>query len=321
MEGSGYTRPVVRVRGLLGAAAADLHLSVRAGESGLDKEISIPRIQKPGLALAGFMEYIHPGRVQILGQSEITFLDGLEPDHRREICEDLCSRGAACFIITKGLLPPAELVAVADGTGVPLLLTPVVSSDLIEGVSEWLHHELAPGLTLHGVLVDIYGLGVLLLGESGVGKSECALDLVVRGHRLVSDDAVELRRHGHTLNGSGPELGLHHMEVRGLGLISIKDLFGVAAVRRYKDLDLVIRLDRWQAGKEYDRLGLDSPTMNILGVEVPFIEMPVAPGRNLAVLVEVASRNQLLRLKGYVPARDLAERLRKRMAGEDVDEA
>ena len=321
MEGIACERPVVRVRQLLSEEAADLGLSLRAGGSGLDKEIFIPRIQKPGLALAGFMEYIHPGRVQILGQSEITFLEELAASKRRSICTDLCSCGPACFVITKDLAPPPELVAVSDECGVPLLVTAVVSSELIEGISRFLDDQLAPRVRIHGVFMDIYGLGVLLLGDSGVGKSECGLDLVVRGHRLVSDDAVEIKRQGRTLNGTGPEMGLHLMEVRGLGLMNIKDLFGVAAVRRYKGVDLVIRLDRWQEGKEYDRLGLDEKSYNILGVEVPFVEMPVAPGRNLAVLVEVASRNHLLRLKGYVPARELAERLRARLAAGEVDEA
>jgi HPr kinase/phosphorylase len=310
MDGIACERPVVRVRRLLGEEAAELGLTALAGAAGLDREIFLPRIQKPGLALAGFLEYIHPGRVQILGQSEITFLEGLEAAKRQRVLEDLCSRGVACFVITKGLVAPPELVAIADSCSVPLLVTRVVSSDLIEGISRMLEEWLAPRVTVHGVLVDVYGVGVLLLGDSGVGKSECALDLVVRGHRLVSDDSVEITRNGKLLNGSGPELSLYHMEIRGLGLINIKDLFGVAAVRRKKDVDLVIRLDQWQEGKEYDRLGLDERSYGVLGLDVPFLEMPVAPGRNLAVLVEVASRNHLLRRRGYVPARELTERLR-----------
>lgn len=319
MDGQACERPVIRVRELLSESAADLALSLRAGSGGLDKEIYIPRIQKPGLALAGFLEYIHPGRVQILGQSEITFLEGLEPEKRRTVLADLCARGPSCFVISKGLQPPPELVQVSESCAVPLLVTRVVSSELIEGLGRFLEEQLSPRLALHGVFVDVYGLGVLIMGDSGVGKSECALDLVVRGHRLVSDDTVEIKRAGRVLNGFSPPLGLHLMEVRGLGLVNIKDLFGVAAVRRTKDVDLVIRLDPWQEGKEYDRLGLENRTYNILGIDLPYVEIPVAPGRNLAVLVEVASRNQLLRLKGYVPARDLAERLRRKLAGGEVD--
>ena len=163
------------------------------------------------------------------------------------------------------------------------------------------------------MLLDIYGVGVLLLGESGVGKSECALDLIVRGHRLVSDDIVEIKRTGSVLNGSGPELTRYHMEVRGLGIINIKDLFGVAAVRYLKDVDMVVKLDHWQEGKEYERLGLDQRSYELLGISIPFLEMPVAPGRHLSVLVEVAARNHLLKTKGYDPARELANRLEARL--------
>jgi len=321
MDDQACERPVIRIRQLLSEEAANLALCLRAGAKGLDKEIFIPRIQKPGLALAGFMEYIHSGRVQILGQSEINFLEGLDPAKRRATVEDLCTSGASCFVVSRGLTPPPEMIEVSEEFAVPLMVTRVLSSELIEGMIRFLEEQLAPRLTRHGVLLDVYGLGVLILGESGVGKSECALDLVVRGHRLVSDDIVEIRRAGQTLNGCSPEMAVHHMEVRGLGLINIKDMFGVAAVRRRKDLDMIIRLDRWKPGKAYDRLGLDERTYDILGVELPFFEMPVAPGRNLAVLIEVAARNYLLRLKGYVPARDLAERLQARLSAGQTDEA
>jgi HPr kinase/phosphorylase len=321
MEGKACERPVIQVRAFLSEEASDLGLRLQAGHEGLDREIFIPRIQKPGLALAGFMEYIHPGRVQILGQSEITFLDGLEPRKRRNIMADLCRRGVSCFVITKGLAASPELIDLSNETSVPLLVTRVVSSELIEGITQFLEESLAPRISLHGVLLDVYGLGVLLLGESGIGKSECALDLVVRGHKLVSDDLVEIHRHGRTLNGSGAEMSRYHMELRGVGIINIKDLFGVAAVRRRKDVDLVIQLDRWREGKEYDRLGIEEKSYDILGLPLPFVEMPVAPGRNLTVLIEVATRNHLLRLKGYVPARDLAEKLQAKLTPAGPDEA
>jgi HPr kinase/phosphorylase len=321
MDDLACERPAIQVRAFLSEEAAELGLRLRAGAAGLDREIFIPRIQKPGLALAGFLEYIHPGRVQIMGQSEIMFLEGLQPQKRHRVLTDVCSRDVGCFVITRGLTPPPELVELADELGVPLLVTRIVSSDLIEGITLFLEEQLAPRLSLHGVFLDIYGLGVLLLGESGVGKSEAALDLVVRGHRLVSDDTVEIRRQGKVLNGSGADLTRYHMELRGLGLINIKDLFGVSSVRRNKDLDLIISLDRWKEGKEYDRLGLEEKTYELLGVSLPHLEMPVAPGRNLAVLIEVGTRNHLLRLKGYDPARDLADRLQKKLTDGAADES
>ncbi len=305
--------PKIRVRDLMLADAHHLGLEVIAGAAGLERQITVPRIQKPGLSLAGFVEYIHPGRVQILGQSEITFLQGMEPDRRRDILVQVCACDVTCFVLTKNLDPPAELITAVEASGIPLLKTRHVSSQTIDGLTRFLEERLAPRLSIHGVLLDIYGVGVLLLGESGVGKSECALDLIVRGHRLVSDDIVEIKRTGSVLNGSGPELTRYHMEVRGLGIINIKDLFGVAAVRYLKDVDMVVKLDPWQEGKEYERLGLDQRSYELLGISIPFLEMPVAPGRHLSVLVEVAARNHLLKTKGYDPARELANRLEARL--------
>jgi HPr kinase/phosphorylase len=194
-----------------------------------------------------------------------------------------------------------------------LLRTDLPTSPTVEYLTRYLEDKLAPRLVLHGVLMDIYGLGVLLLGESGVGKSECALDLVVRGHRLISDDVVEIRRRKEVLIGTGPELTRYHMELRGVGIINVKDLFGVAAVRMNKFVEYVIRLDPWKAEKRYDRLGLDEQSHEILGLELPYVEMPVGPGRNLSVLIEVAARNHLLKLKGYHPARELARMLGNRL--------
>jgi len=305
--------PKIRVRDLMLADALHLGFEVIAGAAGLEREITVPRIQKPGLSLAGFVEYIHPGRVQILGQSEITFLEGMTPRRRKEILDEVCACGVTCFVITKNLDPPHELITAVESSGIPLLKTREVSSSTIDGLTRFLEERLAPRLSIHGVLLDIYGVGVLLLGDSGVGKSECALDLIVRGHRLVSDDIVEIKRKGNVLNGSGPELTRYHMEVRGLGIINIKDLFGVAAVRYLKDVDMVVKLDPWQEGKEYERLGLDQRTYEVLGISIPFLEMPVAPGRHLSVLVEVAARNHLLKTKGYDPARELATRLEARL--------
>lgn len=315
--------PTMAVRELLTDADAEpLGLTVRAGEHGLDNLVTRPRIQKPGLALAGFLEYIHSGRIQILGKSEMSFFQERPPAERARIMAQLCRQGASCFVVTGGVAVPDELIEVANRQDVPLLTTDLPTPATIDGLTRFLEDRLAPRIVMHGVLIDIYGLGVLLLGDSGVGKSESALDLIARGHRLVSDDVVEIKRLGDILVGTGPELTRYHMELRGLGIVNVKDLFGVAAVRLTKYVEYVIRLDPWKEGKSYDRLGLDDQSHEILGLELPYVEIPVGPGSNLSVLIEVAARNHLLKLKGYHPAKQLArrlgERLRPERAGDDV---
>ena len=294
--------------------AESLNFELLSGGEGLDNIINRPRIQKPGLALAGFLEYIHSGRVQILGKSELTFVKERPPAERSRIIAQLCRQGGSCFILTSNLDPPPEMVEETERHRVPLLRTQLSSSTAIDHLTRYLEDRLAPRVVIHGVLLDIYGLGVLLLGDSGVGKSECALDLVVRGHRLVSDDVVEIKRRREVLVGTGPELTRYHMELRGVGIVNVKDLFGVAAVRMNKYVEYVIKLDPWREGKRYDRLGLDEKSHEILGVELPYVEMPVGPGRNLSVLIEVAARNHLLKLKGYHPARELARRLGEKLS-------
>ena len=300
-------------------AATPLNLTLISGADGLDNVVDRPRIQKPGLALAGFLEYVHPGRIQILGKSETSFLEERAPAERARIVSQLCRQGVSCFVITTGLTPPDELIDETERQRVPLLRTELSSSTTIERITRYLEDRLAPRTVVHGVLLDVYGLGVLLMGDSGVGKSECAIDLVVRGHRLVSDDVVEIKRRGDLLVGTGPELTRYHMELRGVGIINVKDLFGVASVRMTKFVEYVIKLDPWKAGKKYDRLGLDERGYEVLGVSLPYVEMPVGPGRNLSVLIEVAARNHLLKLKGYHPARELARRLGERIHTPTLD--
>jgi HPr kinase/phosphorylase len=213
-------------------------------------------------------------------------------------------------LITGGFPPPAELPLEAERSRVPLLKTSVATPTAIAKLSSMLEDSLAERTMIHAVLMDVLGLGVLLAGESGIGKSECALDLIVRGHRLVADDTVEVRRRQETiLIGACPELTRHHMELRGLGVINIKELFGIASTRSSKRVELVVQLERWVPTREYERLGLDDTFHEILGLRVPLLRMPVAPGRNIAILVEVAARNQLLRQRGHHAARELANRL------------
>jgi len=297
--------PTITVREMQETAPADLELRLIAGADGLSRNITVPRIQKLGLALAGFANYIHPGRIQIVGGSEVQYLEQLSPERRLEVMKQLPLESMACVLITRGLIPPGEFLETAEAACLPVFVTPQVSSLAIVKMTDFLQKRLAPSVSLHGVMIDMFGLGVLILGESGIGKSECALDLITRGHRLVSDDVVELRRSGYDkIIGAAPLIVRNHMEIRGLGIINIKDLFGISAIAVEKQLDLAIKFERWAPDRNYDRLGLDEKHINILEVDIPLIEIPVTSGRNLATLIEVAVRNHLLKMRGFHAARE-----------------
>jgi HPr kinase/phosphorylase len=307
----------VPVASLLGArgAVAGLDFDLLAGSAGLDRIISLPYVQKTGLALAGFDEYLRAGRVLVFGESEVRYLERMPPAGRRTAMARLFARDFPCIVLTLDLEPPAELLAEAERVGVPVLRTGATTPTAIARLTTLLEDRMAAREVLHGGLLDVFGLGVLITGESGIGKSECALDLVCRGHRLVADDTVEVKVRGESvLIGSCPELTRHYVEIRGLGLVNVTDLFGVAATRASKRIELVVQLERWAPGREYDRLGLTVDTQEVLGVSVPLIRMPVAPGRNVAMLVEVAARNTLLRSGGRHAAQLLAGRLEHRIA-------
>ena len=291
-----------------------LPLELVSGAAGLDRRITSPHIQKTGLALAGFDAYLSAGRILIFGESEIRYLESLASSSRVDALRRTFAHGIPAVMITGGLTAPPELTIESERAGVPLLSTGIPTPFAIAKVSAILEDSLAARTIIHAVLMDIIGLGVLIVGESGIGKSECALDLIVRGHRLVADDTVEIRRRAESvLIGTCPDLTRHHMEVRGLGLINIKDLFGVASTRSSKRVELVVQLERWEPGREYERLGLDDVYYEILGLHVPLLRMPVAPGRNVSILVEVAARNQLLRSRGHHAARKLAARLEQQL--------
>ncbi len=296
------------------AESREIDLELLAGAGGVNRCITNPYPQKTGLALAGFDEYLREGRVLVLGQSEVRFLESLSPVERAAVIRRVFSHALPCMVVTAGFQPPPEVLAEADLANLPVMTTRAATPLAMARLSDALDVYLAARTVVHGVLMDILGLGVLIVGESGIGKSECALDLVVRGHRLVADDTVELRARADSyLMGNCPELTRHHMEIRGLGLINVQDLFGVASTRRSKRVELVIQLERWDPAREYDRLGLDETHHEMLGVRVPMVRMPVAPGRNLAILVEVAARNQLLRNGGLNAARRLVDRLDARL--------
>ena len=300
---------------LRSAELEDLEMRVVAGESGFGRPIAWGRIQRPGLALAGFLPYIKPGRIQILGESELNYLDTMAEDVRRERIASICALPVSAFVITKGQTPPDDIVRECRLRKIPLLVSDRTTSVVIQSITRVLEDSLAPSTTLHGVLVDVYGMGVLLLGESGIGKSECALDLVHCGHRLDADDAVEIRRYpSGALVGRAAEMIRYHMELRGIGIINIKHLFGVSAVRASKSVELVIELERWDPTKKYDRLGLDGEFYTILERELPRLRLPVASGRNLALLIEIAARNELLKSQGYDAAKEFARRVDEEIA-------
>ncbi|HTE54270.1 MAG TPA: HPr(Ser) kinase/phosphatase [Kofleriaceae bacterium] len=305
----------VTIEQLLREAGGELLLTLRAGRSGLDREITVPRIQKPGLALAGYQEQLHQERLLTLGATEIGYLTSATPEQRQLGVDTVLAASPACVVVTRGLAPPPELASGCDAHRVPLIVSGLVSAELIGRVTQYLQEKLSPSTSLHGVLVDVLGIGVLLLGKSGIGKSEAALDLVVRGHRLVADDIVNIRRLGPGLvYGAGSGIIRHHMEIRGLGIINIQDLFGISAVRDVKKIELVIELSDWDQDAEYDRLGVDEEVYVVLGEELPLLHIPVRPGRNVSTIIEVAARNQLLKAMGHHSAREFQDRLNQAIA-------
>lgn len=287
-----------------------MSLELVAGQEGLRSKITVPDINRPGLALAGYFDYFAYERIQVLGRTELSFLQGIEREHVRTIFRKLLEWDVCCFIITQGLEPPEELMLAVQGRPVSVFKSTLPTTKLIAELTIYLEDKLAPETSMHGTLVDVYGVGVLILGKSGIGKSECALDLVERGHRLVADDLVDIKRTAERiLMGSGPELIRHHMEIRGLGIINIKNLFGIGAIRDRKRIELVATIEEWDDKKEYDRLGLDELTYAILEVELPRIIIPVRPGRNLSIIIEVAAMNQRLKKSGHHTAREFNKTL------------
>jgi HPr kinase/phosphorylase len=305
----------IRVGALLEDNRFDLRLQLVGGRQGLSRRISSARIQKPGLVLAGFTENLHKERVQVFGNTEMSYLATMPRERVSEVVKTFFAQDVACLVVTKGLEVPAELVAAADEAGVPLLRTPHLSSTFIELVQSWLEDVLTAQTSMHGVLLDVFGVGILLLGKSGIGKSEIALDLIMRGHRLVADDIVDVKRKTpDAVFGAGSDIIKHHMEIRGLGIINIKDLFGVAAIRERKKIEIVLELVEWDPSVEYDRLGVEDRKYRVLDVEIPMLVVPVRPGRNMTTIIEVAARNHLLKLQGHHSAREFQERLNRAIA-------
>ncbi|MFD2045018.1 HPr(Ser) kinase/phosphatase [Ornithinibacillus salinisoli] len=299
-------KTIVRTNDLL----ENFNLTLVAGEDGIHREIVTSDISRPGIEMTGYFKYYPKERLQLIGKTEMTYFLDLSDAEKRDRAECLCTDITPGIVVSRGMEVPEILKEAANKSGVPILHSPRKTTRVISRLTNYLEAKFAPFTAIHGVLVDIYGVGVLITGQSGVGKSETALELVKRGHRLVADDSVEIRQEDYdTLIGNSPPLIEHLLEIRGLGIINVMTLFGAGSVRSYKKISMIINLELWDQKKQYDRLGLDEDTMKIMDVKLPKATIPVRPGRNLAVIIEVAAMNFRLKRMGVNAAEEFSERL------------
>ncbi|MCL6626062.1 HPr(Ser) kinase/phosphatase [Alicyclobacillus shizuokensis] len=306
-------------RGVSVAELVDgLRLRVFTEDADFDRMVSTIDINRPGLALAGYLKYHPADRIQLLGRTELSFLAGMDSREQALRLFAFCSYDQTpCVVVSRGQTPPEALLREAESRGLPVLGTDMVTTRAAAVISSFLEARLAPETLVHGVLVDVYGIGILITGSSGIGKSETALELVKRGHRLVADDAVVIRQiSDNTLVGSAPELLQHLLEIRGLGVLNAMTLFGAGAVRTHKKLAMVVHLEAWREDVAYDRLGIDEQKVRILDTELPSLTIPVRPGRNLAVIIEVAAMNYRLKVLGYHAAREFTDQLTQAILAE-----
>jgi HPr kinase/phosphorylase len=301
---------------LIERMSGTLELEHDPATDGLDRVIESPNVSSPGLVLAGYVDRFPSRRMQVLGETEITYLKSLDPEVRRQHLTTFFSFKIPCVFVTKGQQPGADLSALAAEAGVAVIRSRLKTNEFYTRIKPWLEEEFAPTTNLHGSLSDIFGVGLLFVGRSGIGKSECVLDLVERGHRLVADDLVIATRRGNgLLIGRGHELQRHHMEIRGVGLVDIPAIFGVRAVRQQKRIEVVVQLEEWQHDAPIDRTGLDTEVTTILDVELPKVRVPLNPGKNITVIAEVIAMNHLLKYSGIDPAERFNERLVRQMRG------
>jgi HPr kinase/phosphorylase len=307
----------VTVEELLTSKREPLALELLTDERGLAREIHNPDISSPGLVLTGYTERFPSDRMQVLGETEIAFLESLDEDRRRAALTTFLGFDIPVVFITKGQRAPSPLLELAGAVGTPVIRTALKTADFYTRIKPFLEDRFAPRTTLHGSLADVYGVGLLFMGKSGIGKSETVLDLVERGHRLVADDLIMVTRRGNeVLIGKGHELQRHHMEIRGVGIIDVRTMFGIRAIRQQKRVEVVVNLEIWDEEAVYDRTGLDSRTMDILGVPIPVVTVPLVPGKNITVVCEVVAMNHLLKYAGVDTARRFNDRLQRRMSAE-----
>ena len=274
-----------------------------------EQTLSISDVNRPALQLVGFYDYFQPSRLQILGRAEVMFLKAMAAEPRRHVLDELLRCEIPALIISRNMDVFPELIELAAKYDRTLLRTPSTTVDISSRIIDFLNRKLAPQITRHGVLMNIYGQGVLMMGDSGIGKSESAIELIMRGHRLVADDAVEIRRISNQLIGTAPEVIRHYIELRGIGVIDVRQLFGMSAIMEESRIDLVVQFEQWDETKFYDRLGIEDHHIDIMGVEIPCVTIPVRPGRNLASIVEVAAMNNRHRRYGFNAAQELAQRV------------
>ncbi|MFC0273310.1 HPr(Ser) kinase/phosphatase [Metabacillus herbersteinensis] len=309
--------PKVRTKDLIDK----FKLEILSGEEGINRPIITSDLSRPGIEIAGYFTYYPAERVQLLGKTELSFFERLSEKEKEGRMDQLCTDVTPAIIVTRDMEIPTELLEASEREGVPVLSSPMKTTRLSSHLTNFLEGKLAPTTAVHGVLVDIYGVGVLIIGKSGVGKSETALELVKRGHRLVADDCVEIRQEDQdTLIGNSPELIEHLLEIRGLGIINVMTLFGAGAVRSYKRITLVINLELWDPQKQYDRLGLEEEKMRIIDTDLTKLTVPVRPGRNLAVIIEVAAMNFRLKRMGVNAAEQFTTKLASVIEEGDNDE-
>lgn len=284
----------------------------------IEKQVKLPDINRPALQLTGYFDHFASERVQVIGYVEYSFLQMLDDEKKKEVYKTFLSYEIPCLIFCRSLQPDEFLLAEANKRNIPVFSTDKKTSQFMAEIIRWLNVELAPCISIHGVLVDVYGVGVLIMGESGIGKSEAALELIKRGHRLVSDDVVEIRKvSDETLVGSAPDITKHFIELRGIGIVDVKNLFGVLSVRETQNIDFVITLEDWDRDKEYDRLGLEEQYTEFLGKKVVCHQLPIRPGRNLAIIVETAAINHRQKSMGYNAAQELYRRVQANLARKD----
>lgn len=294
----------------------DLELTLIAGgDRSLKRKISNPELHRPGLALSGFFERFPSERIQILGETEMAFVRTLSGDQLAAAVERIFSANIPLLIIAKGITPPPELAKAADQRQIPVFISRLTTTDLITRLGAYLDHMFAPSTNVHGTLVDVYGVGLLYTGKSGIGKSEVALDLVERGHRLVADDVVKVTRVApDVLIGISSELLGHHMEIRGVGIIDVEELFGIRAIRLQKRIEVEVRLVFWSDTETYERLGVEEQTTTVLGVKIPILYVPISPGKNITVISEVIAMNHMLKVYGENSAVELSKKLAQRLS-------